>query len=347
MEASPRKKAPNADTGPCKKLRYTDPDLLVIIKNDVDDEATESKVYHMYAQNLARLSTFVDTSLSVDMREKNEMKITFHNITPDHFEKALQYLEDPLAVRSMTPADALELIPFYDQYQFPGGLLLCDAILSNYVGEQEPTNVAMKLPDDLDLLVQVFSIAHKYSLPKSSEKSVSHLNIRFQDDRSCPFGPSIFSEEHMTMIQPMFQEGLLQVPHGFTNQDLNCSLFPKYFVKCTALKYATKLSQYITLQGTGTHDGKFRKDVDRYIAPFREETVEVRNGGILNGYFRIAKSDLCDNDWAILCSPVGGGPVQHVMWKCPYSKNLTLPPTEPWVPVDTLLVNRKVKIKYC
>ena len=330
-------------SSPCKKLRYTDPDLSVIVKCNED---AEPKIYQMYAQNLARLSTFVDTSLSVDMREKNDMEITFYNITPDGFEKALLFLQDPLAVRTMTPTDAMELVPFYDQYQFPGGLLLCDEILSDYIGEQAAV-MTTKPPDDLDVLVQISTLAYKYNLVKSRPRSISYLNIRFQSDRSSVFGPTMFSENHMRLLQPMFQEGLLLLPDGFTKEDLESSLFPKYFVKCMACDYATKMTQYITLQGTGTHDGKFRQEGEnRYIAPFREEVVQLRNGGLVNAYLIIAKSELCGNDWAILCSRVLGGQIPHVLWKCPYSKNLTLPPSDPWIPVDTAAVNRTVKIKY-
>lgn len=328
-------------SGSCKKLRYTEPDIRVKIKG----EDKEEKVYEMYAQNLARLSSFVDASLSLDMRERNNMEISFHGITPDLFEKALQFVEDPLSIRLMKPSDALELVPFYDQYEFSGGLVLCDEIMSDLFGQQPPMS-SRKPPQDLDLLVQASALVHQYNLNKSRPSCISYLNSRFHSDGYLPFGATMFSEAHMRLLQPLFQEGLLRLPPGFDTEDLASSMFPKYFVKCMACDFATKRTQNLMLQGTGTHDGKFRKEGDSFIAPFRQELVELRGGVVIDAYLKIHRSDLCSGDWAITCKRVEGDPTPRVMWQSPYSKNLTLPPPEPWVPVDALRVDQKVKIKY-
>lgn len=173
-----------------------------------------------------------------------------------------------------------------------------------------------------------------------------YLNSRFQAGGSSPFGATMFTEDHMRVLQPMFIESLLHLPFGFSREDLESSMFPKYFVKSMACNFATGMSQCITIQGTGRHDGKFWKEGDRFTAPFRREIVELHDGGLFLTYLFLAKSELCNNDRAILCRRVKGDQTLYVLWKGPYSQNLSLPPVEPWIPVGIGETNRKPKIKY-
>ena len=87
--------------GSAKKLRSSDPDLTIVLRfqtpvtkdNDNENQAqadteesseTLEKEYLMYGPTLAKLSNFVDTSLSVNMQEQQTRKTVFHDVTPQN-----------------------------------------------------------------------------------------------------------------------------------------------------------------------------------------------------------------------------------------------------------------------
>ena len=130
---------------PNKKLRYTDPDLLVMIET-----AESQKVYSYHAAVLASQSTYIDTMLASVMREPGwkeagfECVITFPDIEQATWEDMIKFLE-PIEARRLTPEDAKKLAVFYDKYEFVHGHAYCDAILA------EPFQMESALSDSQNM----------------------------------------------------------------------------------------------------------------------------------------------------------------------------------------------------
>jgi hypothetical protein len=97
--------------------------VTLLDKITTDENGDEAKKeYEMYSQVLSKLSTFVDTALSINMRGKETKSIVFNDVTPEIFELAIKIEEDSFAARSMTLEDAIKVVLFYHMYEFPTGL---------------------------------------------------------------------------------------------------------------------------------------------------------------------------------------------------------------------------------
>jgi hypothetical protein len=97
--------------------------VTLLDKITTDENGDEAKKeYEMYSQVLSKLSTFVDTALSINMRGKETKSIVFNDVTPEIFELAIKIEEDSFAARSMKLEDAIKVVLFYHMYEFPTGL---------------------------------------------------------------------------------------------------------------------------------------------------------------------------------------------------------------------------------
>jgi hypothetical protein len=167
-----------------KRLRSAEPDLTIVLhyKEEVVDvvhsprtaTATakritarrtipKTKSYQENSQLMATVSGFVDTTLSVPMKERTERSIEFNNVTPRVYETAMHFVMAPLLVRpssssgnkkqknndddddspeshrrsrtTTTPKpmlfrDAIELAGFYHMYDFHTGKAQCDRVIA-------------------------------------------------------------------------------------------------------------------------------------------------------------------------------------------------------------------------
>lgn len=137
MEVPPE----NGESGlPFKKLRFSEPDLRVVLKyDDPDGDGAEraETTYMMYASSLAAASSFVDAALfQKGANGDPDRCVTFDDVAPDVFLLALNYLKDPVAGRSMLVGDVIKVAGFYRRYQFPVGSELCDNVLADYFDSQ-------------------------------------------------------------------------------------------------------------------------------------------------------------------------------------------------------------------
>ena len=88
------------------------------------------KLYRYHSLILASQSDYVDTILSspAARNEQERGRISFPDITTDTWEKMLKFLSPCEVLPSLE--DMIEIIPFYDKYQFSYGLKYCDQVLS-------------------------------------------------------------------------------------------------------------------------------------------------------------------------------------------------------------------------
>ncbi len=103
-------------------LKSFQPDLQVTVGTKT------VKTYEYHAVILANYSEYVDTMLSVPMKEQKTRELTFAEIEPEVWEKMISYLE-PGGSRGLTNEKMLEVIGYYDKYQFKSGLALFDTTI--------------------------------------------------------------------------------------------------------------------------------------------------------------------------------------------------------------------------
>ena len=98
------------------------------------------KLYRYHSLILASQSDYVDTILSspAARNEQERGRISFPDITVDTWEKMLKFLSPGVAP---TPEELLEIIPFYDKYQFSYGLKRCDQLISNWIPSKNESNL--------------------------------------------------------------------------------------------------------------------------------------------------------------------------------------------------------------
>jgi hypothetical protein len=168
---------------PAKKLKCAAPDLQVEV-------GEEKKVFEYHSLFLAYQSPYIDTMLAAPMKESETKRISFPEITPETWEKMMEYLED--GGRDMTFEDAEKVAPFYDKYQFEQGRSIVDKILEKEVSD---ASKAIKLwmkskfkervegtvicygenQHRLDWIIKRLLLSEKYKLEETKEACIESL----------------------------------------------------------------------------------------------------------------------------------------------------------------------------
>lgn len=337
MEVSGSEEAIAGEEPPSKKLRSSEPDLRVTLKYG---QPSSEKTYDMYAQVFARQSKFVDTMLSVEMKEKQTRTIVLHDVSSDVFENALLFLDDPSAVLSMTAQNAMKIVEFYDKYEFVAGLELCDLVLKKYVDKEN----ARARPEDLDFLVDVIVAADKFQLKETKDSGHSYLFTRFLVSQPNHYGAEMFSVEHIRRLQPLLMSGEFILPITVSKEEIASTLFPKYFCEKVSHAFTRKVLKAVVVCGSSTSaNGKYvRKDGRRFEGEARPTSWD---GRLAQCY--LDRTSLADGDWGVVCKYLPGRN-EILLYKCPNSQNLECPPAGPWITVDQSHVagDKEPTIKY-
>jgi len=317
-----------------KKLRFSDHDLTVVLEytvTDADDVGgkgrLETKEHPMYSQKLASMSKFVDAALTVDMKEKETRLITFHGVTPKEFETALGYVESPAKVLTMSIRAALDVAPFYDQYDFTSGREICDEVLSAYIMKQTILNEDKKTgysmeeiadPENItdpDLLVDVIAAAYKYELKKCLDEGTSYLQA------SLGVFPSVtmYTEAHLRMLHPLFKSRKLKPPFQLNAEEIESALYPKYFSLWIKQRYTPVYASILVNGAIPGADGSYKKVSDTCYQS-------------QNRRHRIEKTSMHGRDWVI--TDANRSPMRSVFYRSPSSRNSFYPPKWPWIPVN-------------
>jgi len=340
-EASQEKgREANDDGAAFRKLRSSEPDLKVMLNYSSEKGESQVKEYQLYSQSLAKMSKFVDTCMSVEMQEKKSREIIFDDVSPDLFESALNYLGNPLEVLTMTPTRAVELVEFYDKYEFPEGIALCDQILSNYFN---PHRGYEPLDDDLglDFCIDAAVVSEMLNLPKSKAPAVDSLGGMLYG----PYGDdcetdTMYCLDQVKKMHPLFKKGHLRGHvEDLTEEEIQSPLFPKFFLERLSYRSSQWTLRHVWLSGTGTAaDGEYDVEVSRSFLRHIDSRSLVYNGGAIDIVNILAE----DDDW-IIAGYAAGDPV---LWKCPGSGNMQTPPRGPWIPVHALAKETKPTVSY-
>ena len=345
-----------------KMLRSSEPDLKVILGTG-DNESV--LLYH--SQTLASKSKYVDTMLSVPMKEREEYVISFPDISTETWELMMKFIDDPVAARKMDEKDALSLVEFYDKYEFGGGRNLCSHIISDYFAPRSLARREEKRKLDLDLVIDLVNVAHKTNLEDALKAGLNYIWEKLQSIQQ-PYGRLMFTESHLTKLAPVLKYSKanwkrldLSILDDF---DAGAEDFPKTFVttcqKWEEFSLLQRCISHIVVSGTSCNaDGEYCQDFfpcwDRY-KPEEEERTSSWGGQDVT--FRVQFWEPKDEDtyrgWAIVRKypPTGfdedGDPIGVVKKKCwiaLHSTNQRHPPRTGWISCDEL-ARGEPKIKY-
>jgi len=334
-EAVP-KNVNDGEESPCKRLRYSDHDVKIILKYKAMDDKKQQviKEYPMYGQVLSSLSPFIDTCLSADMKENRTKEIVLDDIAPELFELALKFQTDHIAIRAMKPPDAMAVVQFYHKYDFRGGVELCDQVLAEFFNEAATRKSP---PSGLGSLVDAVVLVDELELKKAQKSSIRLIKRGLESHEISKFGlhVTMFSVEHIKRLHPLFIKGLFSVslPPDTTQEELESPLFPKYFVNYHCRLYETPIPSKVEVSAAGKKRYEYMAIYERYFDEYKFQSLS-HNDGYCTYAIRKGTPDgqgaEQDQDWIITRGPPNGEP-GRVIWRSPYSQNLAVPPVEPWI----------------
>ncbi len=202
-------------------LRSTEADLRVIVQ----DEDGNREVFRHYSQILAFHSGYVDTLLSTclgthndDLNESKEYtEIVIPDVTPFQWKQMMYFLENPY---DMTVDAVFELVSFYDQYGFQGGLKICDGVLcekalvlnfntSNDWRHGLPLRLGLQqivyIDSMLDKAVRAIVTSHSMGLKKTFYWGRAWLKFLFADILISRFSGFPLADHHIKKLEPVFE----------------------------------------------------------------------------------------------------------------------------------------------
>jgi hypothetical protein len=335
-----------------KKLKSCEPDLKITVggRNGDDNDATE---YWYHASTMASHSNYIDTMLASPMQESNTYEIRFPDVARVTWDSMMKFLEAPAEARLMTAEDVMEVAPLYDQYDFPQGRKLCGQVLKEHFQDKK------KILSNVGLFVDAVLLTDTAHINEAKEMGSKSL-IQTIESRDLHSGPIIFTEDHMKKLAPLIakEDSLFQcltssyiVPSVKTKEDILSPLFPFTFVLACKHSETYNVLQRevdgVKLTGTKSKaDGMFAKE---FTNDFEYKTKRTGRWGGVEVTFRITQ-ERDGWDWAITSQtlPVvdedsdGDGEeawlnvVENILWKCPNSHNMPMPPRTGWISVDKM-----------
>jgi hypothetical protein len=303
---------------------------------------------------LANLDRFVDAVLvAEDTANLNEVK----NVGVPH---AQQGREAPMEARPMMIEDAMEMAPLYDQHDFHEGRELCDQVMKEYFQDNK------KILANLDCFVDAVVVADAANLNQAKKVGVKWICQTFSS-RDSHTGGIIFTENHIRKLIPLIskEDHLFQIITYVialfsgtdieSKENLRSPLFPcalvMAFEKWETRRMLRNEFTHIMLSGTGCEaDGICTRD------PWDE--YDCNRTGLWAGVqVNFAVAHLEDEaGWAIIGATLpeidedgnenDDNVVSKILWRCPNSHNLPLPPQDGWIPVHEMAIGRQPTVCY-
>jgi hypothetical protein len=338
-----------------KRLRSSEPDLKISV--GTNDETVE---YWYHSSVMATHSNYIDTMLATPMQESKTLELSFPDLAPATWDSMMKFLEGPVEGRLMKAQDVMDVAHAYDQYDFPKGRELCGHVLTEYF-----KTMNTRTDINLEFLIDAVLLADALTLVEAKTAGVDWLAETLKSTEILR-GQTIFSEDHMKKLVPLIvkEELLFQIIKyrcwiGVeTKEDVLSHLFPRLIVQGFKSKHMLStlgsMCPRITLSGTSlcNADGIFEQQ-----SVYRWEYSSSNPTGLW--LFQIT---LEEDGWTIsgdsgpnmnegLLENINEGLfddtiTDKILWKCPHSQNLPLPPKVGWQPVHRLARGGSPKLTY-
>jgi hypothetical protein len=285
-------------------LKSYAPDLEVIV-GDAEDEK-KSFMYH--GAILANASEYIDTMLSMPMKEQQTRSISFPDIKPEKWLKWTQYVLVPAASVEFNlfsvddddnnNSDAMDVLQFYDKYQFRSGINLIDSKLSakmenitsgynrfsasDYSSYELVIELMLRIcKDEIDLplskrLIPKF-IASIYFELKPLLLELSEANVKV-------ILPYLFQTDEKTQRRTI--GGLVDLVKGVSIEDRSLE----------EMKLIVQEESFVATLKTKVHDVGHNEDLLSYFE-FTPNTISVSGGGknnnTMNGEYTLQRQHSC------------------------------------------------------
>lgn len=189
---------------------------------------------------MALLSGYFDTLLSTGMKETESRKVILEDVEPETYELAMDILENPKKCNRVTPAEIVQVLPFYDRFDFSSGLELSESVLTPFLKQychEEPSKRKNPTVQAFRVILDAISIvfSHKANLDELVGIGVEFLTERFGTPGG--MGMGLFRCEHIEHIQDFLSDHP-ECLESFTDEleeritdampDMDCPTYPRW-----------------------------------------------------------------------------------------------------------------------
>ena len=231
------------------------------------DAAAVTRWHH--SQDLARKSRYIDAMLAAPMRERDEMTVTFPDVTAGRWDAMMRFLDSPCAARKMNARDVVDVATLYDKYEFVEGRELCDDVARDYFSSWERREEDMTV--DVDLLVDLLTVTREANLDAAFAVGIEYVWMKLEGSHSRryrpPYNRFMFTESHMMKLQPLIRYSQTRQEQErdwltLAEHNLLSPNFPKEFVQALYHREQQELLEQcisrIVLSGTACNaDGSY------------------------------------------------------------------------------------------
>jgi hypothetical protein len=305
-----------------KKLKYSEPDLTVVVGSG-DDQKTY--IYHSVI--LAAHSDYIDTMLATPMKESETMKITFPDINPQTWEEIMEFITASNLV-SMSVDKAKRALPWFDKYEFRECKAACNEIFSHFLEKRNFLAVA-----NLPGVIEILGAAHEYGLSACNDSIIIKLS-------SVLFGSSWrnsllhLTRHDIILLAPLLEryDTLWTFVHKILGDNLahdkalllTNPLFPDIFLE----RVKTLDLERVILQVCRRIDIRgLELEIPEIVTLQRRQGQWVSNSTA----YKIEKSE-DRNRWVLYkTAPAAEGGTQLIAYAPPSDTNSALPPRAGWI----------------
>ena len=281
-------------------LKSYTPDLEVIVGDG--DAENEKKSFMYHGAILANASEYIDTMLSLPMKEQQTRSISFPDIQPEEWLKWTRYVLVPVAAVEFTlfhiddvdNKNAINVIQFYDKYQFRSGINLIDSklsgkmerVTSDYRGQAASDYSSYELVIDLMLRIckdEIDLPLSKRLIPKviaSSFFDLKNLLLNLSEANVKLILPYLFKADEKKQLRIL--EGLVDLVKGISIHGRSLE----------EMKLISEEDSFVSTLKTKFHDVGHNKDL-LSLLELTPDTICVSGGEgndhVINGEYTIQR----------------------------------------------------------
>ena len=181
-------------------MKSSEPDLSIVCRFDGKEEAL---LYHSVA--MAIHSNYFDSLLASGMQEAENKTVTLDDVDPKRFRSAIEILEDPNSVLSVSAQEIMTVAPLYNRFEFKNGLKLAETIIGKFI--EDWTKAEGKSPNlsEHKLIGDSILFSHQANLENLTEKSISFVKAKLKKGASAN-DLAIFDQAFIQKIASFLEE---------------------------------------------------------------------------------------------------------------------------------------------
>ena len=189
-----------ASSSASKPLKSSEPDLVIVCRYEGKEE-----MLHYHSVAMAIHSSYFDSLLASGMQESVTKTVTLEDVDPGTFQKAVEILEDPNSVLTVSAEEMLTVAPLYNRFEFKNGLKLAETVIGKFM--EDWTKAKGKSPNlsEHRLIGDSILFSHEANLENLTEKSISFVKQKLKDGTSL-VDIAIFDQSFIEKIAPFLDE---------------------------------------------------------------------------------------------------------------------------------------------